>query len=701
MNIKPFDIYGKNVFSESVMKEKLPEEVFLTVKRAMDHGESLDPETADIVASVIKDWAISKGATHFCHWFQPMTEVTAEKHTAFVIPDKNGGAITDFGGKQLIRGESDASSFPSGGLRATFEARGYTVWDVSSPIFVRENGDMVSLYIPCAFCSQNGEILDKKTPLLRSIDALNKQALRVLRALGDKETVRVVPAMGAEQEYFLVPLELAEKRLDLKLCGRTLFGELSAKGQDDLEDHYYGSIKESVASFMNEINIELWKLGVCVNAQHNEVAPAQFEIAPFFASVNVSTDQNQLIMDTLKRVAERHGFMCLLHEKPFKGLNGSGKHNNYSLITNKGENLFSPGSAMSENDRFMLFVCAVIRAVDKYQGLLRSTVATAGNDHRLGGNEAPPAIISIFLGDVLTGAINDFINSKTGKRSKRKTLELSKTIQTLYLDTNDRNRTSPLAFTGNKFEFRMVGSAQSTSGPNFALNTMIAEVLSEFADELEASGDLQQTARDLAARTIRENGRIIFNGDNYSGEWVAEAEKRELLNLVSTPSALKELIAPEVQSLFAKHGVLSEVELKARYDILLERYIKAVVLEASTMKKMISRDIIPSVISYSGSLGSDITAIKKAGFEPSQAIKDTLQLMLDSVDSLTERVNRLSDMISEIKQIENNVEKADAVFGRLRPLMLQLRIESDKIEAVIDLDYWPIPTYTDLLFKYL
>ncbi len=701
MSKDPFEIYGENVFGEKAMKERFSEDVYNAVKRAMDYGESLDPDIAEAVASVIREWAISKGATHYCHWFQPMTEVTAEKHNAFISPGKDGEAVVEFGGKQLVKGESDASSFPSGGLRATFEARGYTVWDVSSPVFVKQNGELVSLYIPSAFCSQNGEVLDKKTPLLRSMEAINKQAVRVLRALGDNDTKRVVPTMGAEQEYFLVPLELAEKRLDLKLCGRTLFGELSAKGQDDLEDHYYGSIKESVATFMNEVNNELWKMGVSAKTQHNEVAPAQFEIAPSFDSVNVSTDQNQLIMDTLKRVAEHHGFMCLLHEKPFKGLNGSGKHNNYSLITNKGENLFSPGAVMSENSRFMLFICAVIRAVDKYQGLLRSTAATAGNDHRLGGNEAPPGIISIFLGEQLSDAISDFAKSKTGKRSKRKTFELSKTIPALQADTNDRNRTSPFAFTGNKFEFRMVGSAQSTSGPNFALNTMIADALAEFAELLEASCDTEKTIREIAAKTIKENGRIVFNGDNYSEEWVKEAEKRGLLNIKSTPDALKELVTPRVKELFARHGVLSEKELAARYEILLERYYKAVILEASTMSKMISRDIIPAVINYSGSLGSDITAIKKAGFEPSRAIVDTLKLMLGSVDSLKDRINQLSDMLGEIKKIEDPVEKADAVFSRLRPLMLSLRIESDKLEAVIDLDFWPIPTYTDLLFKYL
>lgn len=700
MKKNSFEIYGTNVFSESVMRERLPKDIYSAIKKSMDYGEPLEPVIADVVASAIKDWAVEKGATHYCHWFQPMTEATAEKHDAFITPDKDGRAVIEFSGKQLIKGESDASSFPSGGLRATFEARGYTAWDVSSPVFVKTNGDIKSLFIPCAFCSQNGEVLDKKTPLLRSMDALNKEALRVLKAIGDTETKRVVPTLGAEQEYFLVPLELAEKRLDLKVCGRTLFGEFSAKGQE-LEDHYFGSIKESVANFMNEVNIELWQLGVSAKTQHNEVAPAQFELAPSFDSVNVATDQNQLIMDTLRKVAERHGFMCLLHEKPFAGLNGSGKHNNYSLITDNGLNLFNPGVNPAENTKFLLFMSAMVRAVDKYQGLLRSTAATAGNDHRLGGNEAPPGIISVFLGTDIARIFESYATSQIASNTIGKTFDLGTAIHNLSSDATDRNRTSPMAFTGNKFEFRMVGSAQSTSGPNFALNTMIADILSEFADIIESSKDKEQAVKDIVKMTAIENKRIIFNGDNYSEDWVKEAENRGLLNIKSTPEALKELVSEDAKALFVKHNVLTEAELMARYEILLERYSKAVILEAVIMSKMITREIIPSVLSYSGSLANDVLAIKSVGLTPPKTLTSMLSEVISLVDSLKNKSNELENLIIEIKKIDAHPQKAIALKQQVRPIMHDLRVISDMVESMIDKKYWPIPSYTDLLFKYL
>ena len=696
----PFELYGTNVFSESVMRERLPRDVYAAVKKSMDQGEPLEPVIADVVASAIKDWAVDKGATHYCHWFQPMTEATAEKHDAFISPDKDRKAVFEFSGKQLIKGESDASSFPSGGLRATFEARGYTAWDVSSPIFVKSNGDIMSLFIPCAFCSQNGEVLDKKTPLLRSMDAINKQALRVLRALGDTQTKRVIPTLGAEQEYFLIPLKLAEKRLDLKICGRTLFGEFASKGQD-LEDHYFGSIKENVANFMNEVNIELWKLGVSAKTQHNEVAPAQFEIAPSFDSVNVATDQNQLIMDILKKVAQRHGFMCLLHEKPFAGLNGSGKHNNYSLATDQGENLFNPGSNPAENIKFLLFMSAMIKGVHEYQGLLRSTAATSGNDHRLGGNEAPPGIISLFLGSEIAAIFESFAACQTASNAKCKPLNLGTAIHNLSREATDRNRTSPMAFTGNKFEFRMVGSAQSTSGPNFALNTIIAEVLSKFADIMEQSDDKVSVAKDIIKNVGIENKAIVFNGDNYSKEWAIEAEKRGLLNLESTPEALSELISDKARYIFARHEVLSENELLARYEILLERYSKAVTMEAMIMVKMITKEIIPAVISYAGNLGKDIANIKLAGFNPSKTSENMLNDVNDLIDSLKNKSNELDTLITEVKKIADPKENAFAVKDKIRPVMHELRVISDKIETVIGQKYWPIPTYTNLLFNFL
>jgi len=692
------DIYGSNVFSESVMQELLPKKAYDAIKKSIETGDPLKPEVADIVASCIKDWAVEKGATHYCHWFQPMTEVTAEKHDAFLSPDKDGKGIIEFSGKQLIKGEPDASSLPSGGLRATFEARGYTAWDVSSPIFIKNNGEITSLYIPSAFCSQNGEILDKKTPLLRSMDALNKQALRILKLLGDNRTKKVIANLGAEQEYFLVPLELAQKRLDLKICGRTLFGELAAKGQE-LDDHYFGALKEDVANFMNDVNIELWKLGVSAKTFHNETAPSQYEIAPLYNTVNIATDQNQLIMETLQKVARDHGFMCLLHEKPFEGINGSGKHNNYSLSTNLNENLFNPGAKPKENLKFLLFICAMVRGVDKYQGLLRSSAATAGNDHRLGGHEAPPGILSIFLGEDISDALKSHTENPGNFIEGNNTLNLGTAIHNLKKDTCDRNRTSPMAFTGNKFEFRMVGSAQSTSGANFMLNTILAEILLEFAKILEKSEDKNTGIIKIIRMVMKENGKILFNGDNYSKEWEEEAKKRGLLNIKDTPEALTYLIKEESCKLFEKHNVLTKEEQEARYDIYMNRYANAIIIEGITMEKMLSRYIIPSTTSYAGDLAYNISNIKNAGFVPPKSAENKVNIITNLIDNLNTKCEELGDLIVKAKKIEDSAKKAFFVNKEILPLMKDARIDCDTIETLIDISYWPIPTYTDLIFN--
>lgn len=603
------EIFASNVFSDAVMKERLPKATYKALKKTIEKGTSLEPDVADVVAAAMKDWAVEKGATHFTHWFQPMTGITAEKHDSFINPTSDGKVILEFSGKELIKGEPDASSFPSGGLRATFEARGYTAWDCTSPAFLKDG----SLCIPTAFCSYNGEALDKKTPLLRSMEALNKQALRVLKALGNTTTKRVITTVGPEQEYFLIDKSMYDARKDLILTGRTLFGAKPSKGQE-LEDHYFGTIKQRISDFMKEVDEELWKLGILAKTKHNEVAPAQHELAPIFSTTNISTDHNQLTMEIMKKVAAKHDLYCLLHEKPFAGVNGSGKHNNWSMGTDDGMNLLEPGKSPHENQQFLLFLCAVIKAVDEYPSLLRVSAANAGNDHRLGANEAPPAIISIFLGDQLEDVLEQI--EKGPATSSKSASELTigvNTLPPLPKDATDRNRTSPFAFTGNKFEFRMVPSSASIAGCNFVLNTIVAETLSEVADKLEKATDLDAEIQAILTDIVKNHKRIIFNGNGYSDEWVAEAERRGLPNIHSTVEAAKAMIDEKNQAVLEKHGVLTRVESTSRYEITLENYNKIINIEALTTLEMAKRQIIPAVIQYTTSLAESINTIKATG----------------------------------------------------------------------------------------
>ncbi len=691
------EIFGSNVFSDAVMRERLPKNIYKSFKKVLDGIEDLTPAVADVLANAMKDWAIEKGATHYCHWFQPMTGLTAEKHDSFISPTPEGRTLMEFSGKELIQGEPDASSFPSGGLRVTFEARGYTAWDCTSPVFIKEDGKNIALYIPSAFCSYTGEALDKKTPMLRSMDALNKQSIRVLNALGNSSVRRVMGTLGPEQEYFLIDRQFYEKRLDLVLAGRTLFGAPSPRGQE-MDDHYFGTLHERIASFMNEVNTELWKLGVSAKTQHNEVSPAQYELAPVFATVNVATDHNQLTMETLRKVAIRHGFVCLLHEKPFAGVNGSGKHNNWSLVTDTGINLLDPGLTPHDNMVFLVFLCAVVRAVDKYAKLLRASVATAGNEHRLGANEAPPAIVSIFLGDQLTDIFGQLVAG--GAKSSRQGGELRLGISTLPplpKDCTDRNRTSPFAFTGNKFEFRMVGSTQSTSGPTFVLNTMVADVLSEIADELEKSGDVNATAQEVLKKIATEHARIIFNGDNYCSDWVVEAEKRGLPNLVSTVEALNTIMDKEHVALFGRHNVLSETELKARADILLEAYSMTTNIDAKTMLSIAKRQILPAAARYSGRLGDSIGSVSAAGVSA-----DTQKKMLEEICSLmtdlSGGIENLEAVVAESSAIEDCAGQAGTFRNIVIPAMEKVREAADRLEVIVDADLWPLPTYAEMLF---
>lgn len=690
-------IFGSNVFSDAVMRERLPKDVYKAMKRTIDQGEALDASIAGVVANAMKDWAIEKGATHYCHWFQPMTGVTAEKHDSFISPTADGRTIMEFSGKELIQGEPDASSFPSGGLRATFEARGYTAWDCTSPVFVKETGDNITLYIPSAFCSYTSEALDKKTPLLRSIDALSKQAVRVLRILGNTNCGRVLGTLGPEQEYFLVDRKFVEQRIDLVLAGRTLFGAPSPKGQE-MEDHYFGALHERVASFMNELNMELWKLGVSAKTQHNEVAPGQYELAPVFATVNVATDHNQLTMETMLKVALRHDFVCLLHEKPFAGVNGSGKHNNWSLVTDDGQNLLEPGKTPHDNEQFLVFVCAVVRAVDKYAGLLRAAVATAGNDHRLGANEAPPAIVSIFLGDQLTDIFEQLAKggAKTSKQGGELKLGVT-SLPELPKDCTDRNRTSPFAFTGNKFEFRMVGSAQSTAGPSFVVNTIVAEALCEIADELEKAKDVHTAAQAILQRIASEHAKIIFNGDNYTDEWAKEAEKRGLPNIRNSVDGLKPMIEKDVEKLFIKHGILSKHELHARYDILLERYCKEINIEALTTLQMAKRQIMPAAIEYSGMVAGAVTSIKAAG-ATAKAQSKILGDLCTLIDSLQVNIVSLEKATDKAGGVANVVKEAEAYRDLVIPAMNAVRQVADELETIVDASIWPLPTYAEMLF---
>lgn len=690
-------VFGSNVFSDSVMKERLPKKIYKSLKKTIDEGVAMDPNVAEVVANSLKDWAIEKGATHFTHWFQPMTGLTAEKHDAFISPTFDGRVILEFSGKELIKGEPDASSFPSGGLRATFEARGYTAWDATSPAFLKDK----TLYIPTVFVSYTGEVLDKKTPLLRSVEVLSKQAMRVLRAFGNNSAKKVVATVGPEQEYFLVDKDLYEQRRDLILTGRTLFGAPSPKGQE-MEDQYFGSIKERVAAFMQELDVELWKLGVSSKTKHNEVAPAQYEIAPVFDNVNVGTDHNQLVMETLKKVALHHNLVALIHEKPYAGVNGSGKHNNWSMSTDDGENLLDPGETPQSNAQFLVFLAAVVKAVDVYADLLRVSAASPGNDHRLGANEAPPAIISIFLGDQLTDILEKI--AKGGKAGAKNGGELKLGVSTLPMlprDNTDRNRTSPFAFTGNKFEFRMVGSTQSVSGPNFVLNTIVAEILSEIADQLEGKKDVNAEAQKVVQKIAKDHMRVIFNGNGYTDEWVKAAEKRGLPNFRSTVESVPVLTAKKNVQLFEKHGILNKTELEARQEITLENYIKTINIEALTALEMAKRQILPAGIAFATELAQSINAVKATGVKAlTSAQEELLKEVSEILASLKKNIAALEKVQAKAESMHGDTYKQaifykDSVFVSMQ----NLRADADQLETIVDKDLWPLPTYADLLFN--
>ncbi|HOQ36822.1 MAG TPA: glutamine synthetase III [Acetivibrio sp.] len=695
-NAKITEIFGSLVFNDRVMRERLPKDTYKALKRSIEMGQSIDRSVADTVASAMKDWAIEKGATHFTHWFQPMTGITAEKHDSFISPLQDGGIILEFSGKELVKGEPDASSFPSGGLRATFEARGYTAWDPTSYAFIKDS----TLCIPTVFYSYGGQVLDKKTPLLRSMDALNKQALRIMKLFGHTDVNRIITTVGPEQEYFLVDKSLFEKRKDLIFCGRTLFGAKPPKGQE-LEDHYFSTIKPRVSAFMKELDEELWKLGVFVKTKHNEVAPAQHELAPIFSTTNIATDHNQIVMEIMKTVASRHGLACILHEKPFAGVNGSGKHNNWSLSTDTGINLLEPGDSPMENAQFLLFLVAVIAAVDDYQDLLRLSVATAGNDHRLGANEAPPAIISVFLGDEITGILEALENGSSYDKKDRMEIKLGvDVLPRIPKDTTDRNRTSPFAFTGNKFEFRMPGSSLSISGPNIVLNTIVAEKLSLFADTLEKSSDFKNDLNKLIIDTVKKHKRIIFNGNNYSEEWVVEAEKRGLSNLKTTADVLPCFITEKSIDLFTKHNVFSEVEIHSRYEILLENYCKTLSIETLTMIDMVRKDILPSVMKYVKDLTQMALSKKELGMEiPCEPEKNLIHKLSTLSARLYENTNELENKLLEAKSYTDLQAQANYFRDVIIPVMQKVRTVADELEVLTASEYWPFPTYGELLFK--
>ena len=693
MNI--IDYYGSMVFDNAAMREYLPENVYLRLKKTMDEGKSLAPEIADDVAEGMRRWAEALGATHYTHWFQPMTGITAEKHDSFISFGRDGGVIEEFSGKALIKGESDASSFPSGGLRATFEARGYTAWDATSYAFIKEK----TLCIPTAFCSYGGEALDKKTPLLRSMELINRHAMRIMRLFGNDSVKKVVTTVGAEQEYFLIDKNLFDRREDLVFTGRTLFGAKPPKGQE-LDDHYYGSIKPRVKAFRSDLNDELWKLGVPAKTEHNEVAPSQHEIAVLYTTSNTATDNNQLMMETMKNVASRHGLACLLHEKPFAGVNGSGKHNNWSMATDTGANLLEPGDTPSENAQFLLFLAAVIAAVDRHQDLLRISVASASNDHRLGADEAPPAIISMFLGTELTEVLSAIENDSTMSKKERTLMRVGvHTLPKFPRDTTDRNRTSPFAFTGNKFEFRSPGSSQSIADTNTVINTIVAEALDEFASRLEVAKDFDAELHSLIRDTIKAHKRIIFNGNNYSAEWVKEADKRGLYNLPSTPDAVERLIAPENISLFTKYGVLTETEVRSRHEIMLESYCKTVGIEALTMIEMTRKQIIPAVMAFSKEVADTVKVKTDIGFGADVAAETALckklSFLLGNIYSSCEKLS--SDMSEKHGNTES--ERANYFRSVIFRDMSSLRSFADEAEAVTSSAYWPIPDYAKLLFS--
>lgn len=691
------ELFGSNVFNDAVMRERLSQDSYNALKEVTLGRRSLDLNLANIVATAMKDWALEKGATHFCHWFQPMTGLTAEKHDSFISPTSKGDVKLEFSGKELCQGEPDASSFPSGGLRATFEARGYTAWDCTSPVFIKEDGKNITLYIPSAFFSYTGLALDKKTPLLRSMDALNKQATRVLHVLGNKTSNYVTATLGPEQEYFLINKLFFEKRLDLAMTGRTLFGAKPPRGQE-MSDHYFGTLHERVASFMNEVNHELWKLGVSSKTQHNEVAPAQYELAPVFATVNVATDHNQLVMETLQKVANRHNFVCLLNEKPFAGVNGSGKHNNWSMVTDDGINLLSPGNTPHDDMVFLVMLCAVVRAVDKYAKLLRASVANSGNDHRLGAHEAPPAIVSVFLGEQLTDIFEQL--AKGGATSSKQGGELKLGISTLPplpKDSTDRNRTSPFAFTGNKFEFRMVGSTQSTSGPMFVLNTIVADILCEIADELEKASDVKAAAQKILKKIATEHSRIIYNGDNYTEQWVKEAEKRKLPNIRSTVESINTIMDDENVRLFEKHCVLTKAELKARTEILLQAYSMQINIEVRTMLNMARRLLMPAALKFARNVSDTAVSVKNAGGNSKLQVS-MLNKICDLTQSMQDAVDRLEKEADAACEIADASEQAFAYRKKVVPAMQALRTPADELETIVDATLWPLPSYAEMLF---
>ena len=691
-------LYGSLVFNDKVMRNKLPKDMYKALRKTIENGTHLELDVANSVAVAMKEWAVENGATHYTHWFQPMTGFTAEKHDSFITPVGDGEVIMDFSGKELVKGEPDASSFPSGGLRATFEARGYTAWDPTSPAFIKDG----TLYIPTAFCSYSGEALDKKTPLLRSMETLNTEAVKMLKLLGNETVTSVSTTIGPEQEYFLVDKDLYKKRKDLVFCGRTLFGAPAPKGQE-MEDHYFGSLKPKVAAYMHDLDVELWKLGIPAKTKHNEVAPAQHELAPIFDTANVAVDHNQLTMEIMKKVADKHGLVCLLHEKPFEGINGSGKHNNWSLITNDGVNLLNPGSTPAQNIQFLVFLMAVIKAVDEYADLMRVSATSAGNDHRLGGNEAPPAIVSIFLGDELTAVLESIENDTFFGKQKKVQLDIGAHVLPHFVkDTTDRNRTSPFAFTGNKFEFRMLGSAASVANPNVVLNTAVAEALAQFYTELEGTKpeDMEQAVHELIKRAIRKHKKVIFNGNGYTDEWVAEAEKRGLYNLPSTPDCLPQLLADKNVELFTKHHVFTKEELASRYEIKLENYVKTIGIEARTLAEMITKDFLPAVSTYAAEVSKNAAAKKSFMAAADTASEEALVEKLSTAyTALTAEVTELKTLIDTSFALEDTQKCAEAFHDQVLAKMEDIRTIASDIEALIPDSILSYPTYDQLLFS--
>ena len=691
-------LYGSLVFNDKVMRNKLPKDVYKALKKTIENGTHLELEVANSVAVAMKEWAVENGATHFTHWFQPMTGFTAEKHDSFISPTSNGEVIMDFSGKELVKGEPDASSFPSGGLRATFEARGYTAWDPTSPAFIKDG----TLYIPTAFCSYGGEALDKKTPLLRSMEALSNEAVKILHILGNTAVTHVSTTIGPEQEYFLVDKDLNKQRRDLVLCGRTLMGASAPRGQE-MEDHYFGALKPRVAAYMHDLDEELWKLGIPAKTKHNEVAPSQHELAPIFDTANVAVDHNQLTMEIMKKVADKHGLACLLHEKPFEGINGSGKHNNWSISTNTGENLLDPGKTPDQNIQFLVFLMAVIKAVDEYADLMRVSAASAGNDHRLGGNEAPPAIVSIFLGDELTAVLKSIEEDTYFDEHQSVQLETGAHVLPHFIkDNTDRNRTSPFAFTGNKFEFRMLGSSASVATPNIILNTAVAEALSQFAKELEGTApeDMEHAVHELIKRAIKKHKKVIFNGNGYTEEWVEEAKKRGLYNLESTPDCLPQFISDKNVELFTKHHIFTKEEIFSRYEILLENYVKTIGIEAKTMKEMLTKDFLPAVSSYAASVSDNALAMKAlAPSVPTASAESLVSSLGDAYEKISSALSTLDEEIQEIDKKGSMQKSADYCHKTVLATMDELRAAADEAEAKIPDEELPYPTYDALLFS--